>query len=239
LWFSDGSTEGTYDLGAGCDLVTADIVVIGGKAYFACDSKLWAGDVSARNTQPVPGAPTTALAQIWGLTELGGRLAFFHRPVWGETGVSLWVTDGTEAGTRAVASLQMPSFMAPPPSLVVRGLLYFFCGDALWRSDGTTVGTRSVVQLTPRATNPDGAYLRRGPRALADVGGVLYALTNDAELWQIDAAGGHALALDGSVSYISAIAAGRSRLFYAASSAGADASLPILRLRAWGCPASS
>ena len=232
-WLSDGSSAGTYDLGAGCDSVSSELVVVGAKAYFVCpnDRKLWASDFSSRSSKPVPGAPIAPIARTWGLAEFGGRLAFFHQTTWGTSVVELWMSDGKEGGTRRLASLGLPQREIPATSLVVGNLLYFFVDDALWRTDGTSEGTRSVAQLPPK----DATYGHRGPRALAEVGGALYVLANDAELWQVDAVGARRLILDSRISSISAMAAGRSRLFYGARDSE-ESSLPMLR--AWGCPAS-
>ena len=81
--------------------------------------------------------------------------------------VGLWVTDGTDAGTREL--LSNPSYyqisLNPRYFVVYGGVLYFVGNDiagnpALWTSDGTAAGTREVKVLstaplpTPNVMSP-------------------------------------------------------------------------------------
>jgi len=70
----------------------------------------------------------------------------------GETGRQLWVTDGTESGTRRVSDLPPgPAGSAPHDLVVFRGVVYFIAphgaGEGLFESDGTTAGTLLASDL--------------------------------------------------------------------------------------------
>lgn len=73
------------------------------------------------------------------------------------TGEELWVTNGTQAGTRLVKDIRPGGLGSDITEMVTVGKKAFFVADdgtsgrELWVSDGTEAGTRLVVDL-----NPDG-----------------------------------------------------------------------------------
>jgi ELWxxDGT repeat protein len=93
------------------------------------------------------------------LVAFRGKLSFAVNRDGGLAGKELWVSDGTEAGTRTVKTFP-PSAdpFGPRDALdaltVVGSKLFFVVGDELhgrelWTSDGTGEGTRQVKDLTP------------------------------------------------------------------------------------------
>lgn len=107
------------------------------------------------------------------------------------TGVELWRSDGTEAGTTLVKDI------APGPGSSLPGVIWGFVplrdqvlfgaedpvhGFELWRSDGTEAGTVLVKDI-----HPDGSS---GPGELARLGDVVLFPASDgvrgAELWRTD-----------------------------------------------------
>src|SRR5262249_19341965 len=78
----------------------------------------------------------------------------------GSTGLELWKTDGTVAGTVRVADIRpgLPGSIGTAASAVVGGVLYFPANDGttgqeLWRSDGTSAGTTLVKDLAQGASS--------------------------------------------------------------------------------------
>jgi len=66
----------------------------------------------------------------------------------GVSGVELWKTDGTDAGTVCVKNINPGSGSGPLGLTVFNGALYFLASDGasgaeLWKSDGTVAGTPS------------------------------------------------------------------------------------------------
>lgn len=105
----------------------------------------------------------------------------------GNSGVELWSTDGTSAGTHRVADIAPGPSSSDPCSLTVfNNHLYFFAtgpgGNELWTSDGTGAGTTQVVDIAPGTA---GSY----PRGLTVFNDALYFEAYDgniAQLWRSD-----------------------------------------------------
>jgi ELWxxDGT repeat protein len=114
------------------------------------------------------------------------------------TGLELWRTDGTEAGTvlvedirpGPVGALQSP-LSGPDNFLITAGTTLFFMandgvrGYGLWRSDGTEAGTSFLHDVFA------GSFSTFDLRhAYAGAGGILYFVVNDPdyghELWRSD-----------------------------------------------------
>lgn len=148
LWKSDGTEAGTVlvkDLSPG----TTDSFPIqkaalpdGRMIFFASSSagNLWVTDGTELGTQPI------GVQYGEGLVTVGNQAFFTVDRV-------LYRTDGTSAGTQAVAG----PFDAPLAKLRQSGnLLYFVVDksftaspDELWRSDGTPAGTFALTDLPP------------------------------------------------------------------------------------------
>lgn len=107
---------------------------------------------------------------------------------------SLWQTQGTEASTKVVKSLDGGSAVTGQPIGSVGNLLLFAGTESqfrlarpndveLWRSDGTESGTYRLKDINPGASSSS-------PRAVFSMGGILYFVADDgvhgAELWRTD-----------------------------------------------------
>jgi len=137
--------------------IPSGFVTLGGVAIFSAeeepgDQELWRSDGTA--------AGTWQLADLCALEGCGGyplsfavtdRLVFFTTYEDLGNRRTLWVTDGTPAGT---ASLGGVAVEGTPLWVPAQGALYFSGSDGehgfeLWRSDGTPAGTYMVSDLLP------------------------------------------------------------------------------------------
>ncbi len=91
----------------------------------------------------------------------------------GATGVELWKSDGTAAGTVLVKDIRPGGLGSAPSNLTnFGGTLYFSANDGvrgheLWKSDGTAAGTICVKDVE---SGPGNSY----PRHLTNVDGTLF-----------------------------------------------------------------
>jgi ELWxxDGT repeat protein len=156
------------------------LVRLGLSLLFAADDglsgrELWATDGTAAGTRQVrdvnqqnyddgiyfrPGESSPD-----SLVRLGGAVLFTADD--GLSGRELWITDGTEAGTRRVRDLRPGAEGSAPHNLVeLGGRVYFFAsangtGEALWQTDGTEVGTIQVKSLARQSLPSWGRTLTR------------------------------------------------------------------------------
>ena len=117
----------------------------------------------------------------------------------GVSGVELWKTDGTEAGTIRVKDIKpgvefgFPGSSFPFGFTAFNGALYFSAYDGvtgreLWKSDGTEAGTVRVKDIDPRMgfSGPLGSL----PSRFRVFNNALYFSANDGvsgeELWKTD-----------------------------------------------------
>jgi ELWxxDGT repeat protein len=180
----------------------------------------------------VPGAPTANNAWFSGQLEFGGKLAFFFMPNLGEPSAQLWITDGTTS-TQRLAAFSLPAVAYYPPvgdpSILFGGKLYFSIGDNLWRSDGTPAGTASVVALPPLSVTPGPPPSPSSLKFFATLGGTLFVVMREAEVWRVDGDAAQRVAIDPGVWKISAFEATPSRIYYAGSRLDPDFTAPTLR----------
>ncbi|WP_224366444.1 ELWxxDGT repeat protein [Hyalangium versicolor] len=127
-----------------------------------------------------PGTKGSQLAQ-YPLTAVVGSKIFFQARE--DSGVSLWVSDGTAGGT-----VLLRSFIDQVRSAARVGSTLFFSvddgthGTELWKSDGTAAGTVMVKEFVP---GTEGGF----PSGLAEFAGSLYFAARDSagwELWKSD-----------------------------------------------------
>lgn len=98
-----------------------------------------------------------------------------------EFGTELWVTDGTEEGTRMVVDLAEGIASSRAEPLVVSGnTLYFNTVEpaAFWKTDGTITGTTKLAEM--------GSGFARRAWAVGDRVYFKYSPVNGAQLWSTD-----------------------------------------------------
>jgi ELWxxDGT repeat protein len=179
LWTTDGTPDGTVmvaDLNPHGGSYPHAIVNVGTTLFLAADdgtngTQLWTVActdewVCTPSVLPLPAAPRADYGtpylvkdtypgpgdgEPYYMTNVGGKLFFqAFRP---DTGIELWTSDGTEAGTRLVRDIEPgPGSSDPYDFTGVGGVAYFVGytlehGTELWRSDGTEAGTHIVRDL--------------------------------------------------------------------------------------------
>jgi ELWxxDGT repeat protein len=159
-------------------------------------TELWTTDGGADGAKLVkdinPTGPSNP--QVPGRTRLtvaGGRV-FFSADDGGD-GAELWVSDGTEAGTRLVKDIN-PIADSQPSGLTLFSDRVFFSADdgrngvELWVSDGSEAGTHLLKDINP---GPESSI----PRDMLIVGDRLFFITSDfddvpglgvTQLWMTD-----------------------------------------------------
>ncbi|BBO34408.1 ELWxxDGT repeat protein [Lacipirellula parvula] len=225
LWKTDGTPQGTsmlvdINVGAGASNPT-NLVNVNGVLYFAANDgtngvELWRTDGTVIGTKMVKDVFTGTYAAGYQtlpnsslpsqLTNVDGKLFFTARN--GVTGVELWTSDGTAAGTTLVRNIfadsgATPSSANPLQLTNYNGELYFTADDGvhgreLWKSNGTEVGTVMVKDIrtgTYEYTPSGGGAAQTrpapsNPGLLRVMNGTLYFVANDgthgAELWKTD-----------------------------------------------------
>ncbi|WP_428307352.1 ELWxxDGT repeat protein [Lacipirellula sp.] len=198
-WISDGTAAGTRivkDIRISTDSSNPSTTVeVNGIHYFIANdgvrgNELWRTDGTSAGTYLVkdilPGAGSAFPVSLTiDLVNVNGKLYFAAND--GASGIELWTSDGTAAGTTLVADAN-PGASSTFPRLFtnVGGVLYYAANDAsgaeLWRSNGTAVGTMRAADLNPGA-----------PSSLLDqfvvAAGTLYFTavtpTTGRELWKL------------------------------------------------------
>ncbi len=162
LWVSDGSAAGTRLLAKTPGPLHADPkrppLLLGGRLYLYGDSvqgkrAFYRTDGSPKGTARAFVVPAQKMKSMEAVaTE--GRIFLLASDA--KTGTELWVSDGSQKGSRMVGDL----FPGPEGSLPTRlgrvgsRRVFFYAfrpgtGTELWVSDGTAVGTRMVKDLYP------------------------------------------------------------------------------------------
>jgi uncharacterized delta-60 repeat protein len=199
LWVSDGSQEGTRLL---ADLVPGPgssgpsrLTPAGGKVYFATATEgdstggLWVTDGTAQGTRRL-----TVLQPLGAMFEAGGLLFFQANspglPGLPAVGGELYVSDGTEAGTRLVKDITPGAGGTFLPTAFERNnRLLFAVGSGpqagLWITDGTDAGTFRVHDVIPgRHSGESSPSWALGPGGFAYFAGS--TPEHGIELWRTD-----------------------------------------------------
>lgn len=126
---------------------------------------------------------------------LGNDLVFINTDP--RAGEQIWISDGTAAGTHAIASVQPIAQTSGYGiyNLTSAGAVILFevddghGGADLWRTDGTATGTFALKQVVPDSSNEDLAF--SGPlfQQMSATGGIVYFSTDAGdgrELWRSD-----------------------------------------------------
>jgi ELWxxDGT repeat protein len=200
LWKTDGTPAGTVLIKPG--VVARSGVGVGGKFFFAGvdathGQELWVSDGTAAGTTLVkdirPGAVSAEPSEF---VVAGGTLYFIVRIVDSEngpTGVELWKSDGTPAGTTMIKGAIGTHYLSPRIHLTnVAGTLYFVVPETgahgLWKTNGTAAGTTRVM-----AVHLGGSGSIEGQQPLVAVGSHLFFAARKPEgdprqidLWKTD-----------------------------------------------------
>lgn len=186
LWRSDGTVAGTRPVrdAAGTVTVTGELAAIGGTVLYTTYA---ADQVVLMKTDGTPGGTIQVKAFgpetfVQRLTSAGSLVYFVVSDV---TGMRLWRSDGSDAGTVALASLCATCL--EDVGLTASGnRLYFVAstpesGTELWVTEGVVTNTVLVRDVTP------GAGSTRFWE-MVDAAGTLYFSTGDGtrQLWRSD-----------------------------------------------------
>ncbi|MEK7951745.1 hypothetical protein [Luteolibacter soli] len=185
LWQSDGTANGTVAVTPAAifrrDTIKPAIDLGNGVAIFPAQQgppsqeephpesryQWWRHDSTGTHAIPLPTSDHHFVdLYMWDrLHTLAGSQVFYTAQ--GEYGPSLWVTDGTEAGTRELRTPGTIFPLQPRNFLAVGNTAYFSARDdtqfqELWRSDGTPEGTALVTDIGPGDSYPEGLKLMNG-----------------------------------------------------------------------------
>jgi ELWxxDGT repeat protein len=199
LWKSDGTESGTvrvYSAPPGSFYSPSELFDNEGTLFFASLTpefgyEPWKSNGTEAGTVLLKDITPGELGSgsfFGGPAPLPGGLVLFAASD-GVSGLELWKSDGTEAGTVRVKDI-FPGIVGsePRPLIVIDGRAYFAADDGvhgreLWMSDGTEDGTRLVEDLSPGASFS-------GIANLYAVGSILVFTANDGvhggELWRSD-----------------------------------------------------
>lgn len=175
LWITDGTEGGTSlvkDINPGVAGATPQsLVALGnGQVLFKADDgvhgfDLWTTDGTEAGTtlvRDIQAGSGQGMGGNGSFTPLGTGLALFAAND-GTTGIELWVTDGTGAGTSLVKDIRVGTYGSQPyaPVALGDGTALFFADDGvhgfeLWRTDGTAGGTSLLKDIRPGAEGSRG-----------------------------------------------------------------------------------
>jgi ELWxxDGT repeat protein len=137
-----------------------------------------AGTVRVKDIWPGPDSGLTGHPD---LLNVNGTLYFTAYTTYEENGLRLWKSDGTEAGTVAVKTIEIAGQFGRGGILTnIDGTLYFSVygpnGAELWKSDGTEAGTVRVSESGPE------------PGSITYLDGTPYFISghDNGELWKSD-----------------------------------------------------
>jgi ELWxxDGT repeat protein len=198
LWATDGSLAGTrlvldINPGPSSSSITS-LIVAQGTAYFWADDgtnglQLWKSNGAAAGTSLV--ANITPTDRVVGgpigppLVAIGSIVYFAAND--GQSGVELWRSDGTSAGTYRLRDIAPGQASSNPDQLTAVGSTLFFTADdgttgpELWCTDGTPAGTHLVQDIFPGSTGSN-------PQQLLAIGNVLFFVAANAfqtpQMWR-------------------------------------------------------
>ena len=144
------------------------VVEFKGQIYFGAGDttsgfELWRSDGTEEGTSIVKDInPGVASAVADQLTVVGDKLFFTATDgADGRADKELWVSDGTEAGTKLARDVNALRDPGISQLIGLNGILYFSAddgvtGSTLWRSDGTDLGSYRVAKLSPIGVIPSG-----------------------------------------------------------------------------------
>jgi ELWxxDGT repeat protein len=200
LWVTDGTAQGTRlvrEINPSGPSRPNFLTPVGDRLYFAADDgvngrELHRSDGTAAGTQqvadlfPGPGAAFPLSQEAARAMQVDGVRLFFAATT--PEGNRLFVSDGTAAGTMALAPSEAPSGLSPRDLARVDGGIVFSGvtaahGRELWFSDGTHDGTLRVTDIAEGPVSASPSFIRAG----SDV--VLFSAHDDVhgrEPWRFD-----------------------------------------------------
>lgn len=156
------------------------------------NSTLWVSEGTLASTvQLSPNITFDVSSYTFGV--IGQKLVFAGRTA--ATGIELYITDGTPAGTQLLKDIMPgPPDSEPYDGVMMNNVFYFSAfttaeGRELWKTDGTEAGTTLVKDINPGAagSNDPGAYF-----PIANGSWFLFSAKGTAdgrELWKSDGTG--------------------------------------------------
>jgi ELWxxDGT repeat protein len=188
LWRSDGTAQGTYQLlrDPNHAVPTEELTpaILNGKIYFCGRNPANTNQIGLFASDGTLAGTTQIIAQDAAhLTVMNGALYFESTTA---TGIELWRSDGTAAGTSLVKDINPGANSSSPDHLTVVGNTLFFTADdgtngrQLWKSDGTSTGTMMV-----KVIDSFGFY----PNSMVNANGTLL-FSNSTSIWRSDGTSG-------------------------------------------------
>lgn len=181
IWSTDGTH--TFPVTVGTPAAPAQLTAVGSLVFFVSGNDLWATDGTFVTANEVGTPSGIGNNVLFDLKALGSTLIFFVRT---PSGLQVWKSDGTSAGTMLVKDL---GAVSSPGQLRTVGDTLFFSlddgahGSELWKTDGTSGGTGLVKDINPGAAGSD-------PSSFGAYNGRLYFSADDGshgrELWTSD-----------------------------------------------------
>jgi len=163
LWESDGTKEGTRILDKSHEIYAQDhafvkrpiygLKIVGDELQYVLNRPFAFKKYRIGDSKPTKLDLDRALGPKGDFVVAGGRTYFLLQKY--QTGVELWVTDGTNAGTRIVKDINPGRGSSSPRNLTVFGrYLYFRASDGgdhsqLWKTDLKTGLTARVFLNAP------------------------------------------------------------------------------------------
>lgn len=188
LWATGGTAASTRQVG-GSVATPEQLIDFQGSAYYfnSSSGQTTFGTVTPSGETQIG---TIAVSSVANPLASSSSLYFAASATSGDKATQLWVTSGTQAGTRMIEDFSSISPLSVPSNLTFsNGTLYFTLEGAngqeeLWESSGTAAGTTLLLDLgTGAGYGGYYGYLT----ALEAVGGTVYFAANTsatgAELW--------------------------------------------------------
>jgi ELWxxDGT repeat protein len=199
LYKTDGTAAGTAmvkELMAGtASAYPRNFTEFKGSLYFTADLDgaggfhhvIFKTDGTATNTAPLSLGPWTMGSMYY--AKLNNKMYFGCDNTLATTGIELWETDGTQAGTTLIKDINPGTSSGQPEFLTVFGNKFIFSaneqatGYELYISDGTTAGTTLVKDINPGTGSSS-------PHGFTELNGKMYFFAEDGttgrELWVTD-----------------------------------------------------